>query len=86
MRLWIFDHSGAVGATKEKDELLPQPAIALAVFNWAFAIEKKNHWNVLKRYLNFQMRLWILDHSGSVGATKEKDELLPQPAIALALM
>ena len=41
MRLWIFDHSGAVGATKEKDELLPQPAISLAVFNWAFAIEKK---------------------------------------------
>ena len=26
-----MDHSGAVGATKEKDELLPQPAIALAI-------------------------------------------------------
>ena len=35
-----FDHSGAVGATKEKDELLPQPAIALALLNWEFIIEK----------------------------------------------
>ena len=29
-----FDLSGAVGATKEEDELLPQPAIALALLNW----------------------------------------------------
>ena len=28
------------GATKEKDELLPQRAIVLALLNWAFAIEK----------------------------------------------
>ena len=40
MRLWILDHSGAIGATEEKDELLPQPAIALALLNWAFVIEK----------------------------------------------
>ena len=30
--------------------------------------------------------IFFMDHSGAVGATKEKDELLPQPAIALALM
>ena len=40
MRLWILDHGGAVRATKEKDGLLPQPAIVLAVFNWVFAIKK----------------------------------------------
>ena len=39
MRLWILDHSGAVGATKEKGELLLQPAIALALLNWCLLLK-----------------------------------------------
>ena len=36
----IYGSQWCSGATKEKDELLPQQAIVLALLNWAFAIEK----------------------------------------------
>ena len=38
----IYGSQWCSGATKEKDELLPQRAIVLALLNWAFAIEKKS--------------------------------------------
>ena len=37
----IYGSQWCSGATKEKDELLPQRAIVLALLNWVFAIEKK---------------------------------------------